>query len=89
VVACTVTISHRPEDLSVHVDLDDGIEIEIGDSVELDGGPLTAPFGTVVTERRMATVKRASPLRRALLRLTGDLGCLELLETSFTDARTL
>ncbi|MFN9808594.1 MAG: hypothetical protein ACK6CU_03065 [Deltaproteobacteria bacterium] len=89
VLGCTVTVSHRPEDLSVHVELDDGYEVGSGDRVEIDGGPLTAPFGEVVVERRTARVVRASWWRRRLVQLTGDLGCLELIETSFTDTRTL
>jgi hypothetical protein len=89
VVGCTVTISNRAEDVSVHVDLDDGLELGSGDRIEVGGGPLVAPFGEVLTERRRATVTRAAWWRRTLVRLTGDLGCLELLETSFSDTRTL
>jgi hypothetical protein len=89
IVECTVTISNRPEDVSVHVDLDGGLELGSGDRIVVGGGPLSAPFGEVLTERRTATLTRASWLRRTLVRLTGDLGCLELLESSFSDTRAL
>lgn len=88
-VDCTVRVSHRPEDLSAHVELDGGIELEPGDQVHVHGAEILPPFGEVQVERRRATVTRASWLERAWVRLTGNFECLELLEVSFSDRRTL
>jgi hypothetical protein len=87
-VDCTVSVSHCFEDLSAHVELD-GVELEPGDKVHVHGAEICPPFGERVVERRRATVTRASWLERAWTRLTGDLACLELLEVSFSDRRTL
>lgn len=88
-VACTVSVSHRLEDLSAHVELDGGIELEPGDKVHVHGAALCPPFGEILVERRLATVTRASWFERAWTRLTGNLECLELLEVSFSDRRLL
>lgn len=88
-VGCTVRVSHIPEELSAHVELDDNLQVEAGDRVQVHGAPLTVPFGEVRVERRAATVTRATWLERWWIRLTGDLECLELLDVSFTDRRTL
>jgi hypothetical protein len=88
-IDCTVRITNTPDELSAHVELDGDPEVGAGDHVVVHGGPLGAPFGSVRVERRRATVTRASWLRRTWVRLTGDFGCVELLETSFTDRRTL
>jgi hypothetical protein len=88
-VACTVTVSHRPEDLSAHVELDDDVVAEPGDRVVVHGDAPSPPFGEVWVERRVATVTRASLLQRIWVRLTGNLDCLSLLEVSFSERRTL
>lgn len=88
-VGCTVRVSHRFEELSAHVELDDGVEIGPGDTVRVHGDEINPRFGEIHVERREATVTRATWLERTWIRLTGDLGCLELLDVSFTDRRTL
>lgn len=82
---CTVTVSHRFEELSAHVRFDNGAVIHPGDTVEVGGPEIMAPYGEVVEERRMATIIRASRLERLWTRATGDLGAMELCEFSFSD----
>lgn len=86
---CTVEVSHRFESLHAHVVLDGDIRIQPGDEVLVHGAPVQAPYGEVITERRIATVTRATALERAWTRLTGDLEFMELCEFSFSEERTL
>lgn len=88
-VACTVRVSHTFENLSAHVEFAERVDIQPGDQVQVHGAAINPPYGEVQVERRMATVTRASWLKRTWTRLTGDLACLSLLEVSFTDRRTL
>ena len=82
---CTVTVSHRFEELSAHVRFDNGAIVHPGDAVEVHGPEIMAPYGEVVEERRTATIIRASRLGRLWTRLTGDLEVMELCEFSFSD----
>ncbi len=82
---CTVEVVHKFEELSAHVRLDDGSVIHPGDTVEVHGSPVMAPWGESVSERRIATITRASGLERLWTRLTGDLEFMELCEFSFSD----
>jgi len=82
---CTVEVSHRFESLHAHVRFDNGAIIHPGDEVLVHGANILAPYGQVVTEERTATITRATPLRRAWTRLTGDLEVMELCEFSFSD----
>ncbi|MEL7026335.1 MAG: hypothetical protein AAGO57_03765 [Pseudomonadota bacterium] len=86
---CTVTVSHRFEELSAHVRLNNGAVIYPGDEVEVHGAPVMAPFGEIISEDRTATITRASALERAWTRLTGDLEFMELCEFSFSEEITL
>jgi len=88
-VPCTLRISHTPEDLSAHVELDSDYEIGPGDRVLVHGDPVRVPFGATHVERRWATVTPAGWMSSLWTRLTGDLECMELLDVSFTDRRTL
>lgn len=88
-VLCTVRVSHTFEDLSAHVELDGAVEIRPGDRVTVHGAAIHPPYGQVRIERRLATVTRATWLERLAARLAGDLDCLSLLDTSFSDRRTL
>ena len=81
---CTVTVSHRFEELSAHVRLDNGAVIHPGDSVLVHGAEIMAPYGEVVEERREATITRASRLGRMWTRATGDFEVMELCEFSFS-----
>ena len=83
-VPCTVTVSHRFDELSAHVRFDDGSVVHPGDTVEVEGAEIMAPYGEVVAESRMATITRASGLERWWTRLTGDVEFMELCEFSFS-----
>jgi len=82
---CTVTISHRFEELSAHVRFDNGAVVHPGDTVEVEGPEIMAAYGEVVNEERMATITRASKLERLWTRATGDFEFMELCEFSFSD----
>jgi hypothetical protein len=86
-VFCSVRVSHTFENLSAHVELEGGVEIQPGDTVLVHGKEINPPYGEVQIERRLATVTRASWIERAWTRATGDLACLSLLEVSFSDRR--
>lgn len=87
-VECTVRASNTPDDLSAHVELAGGIELGPGDRVLVHGDAIAPAFGETLVLHRRATVVRASLWRRLWTRITGDLGCLELVEVSFSDRST-
>ena len=87
--SCTVVISHKFESLHAHVRFDNGAVIYPGDEVKVHGEEIMAPFGEIVTEKREATIIRASKLERLWTRLTGDLEVMELCEFSFSEEVTL
>lgn len=89
VIPCTVRVTHTAAELSAHVELDGDPVIEPGDRVHVQGGALVVPFGHSCVERREAVIVRASALGRAWAKFTGHFECLELLEVSFSDRRTL
>ncbi|MFO6465214.1 hypothetical protein ACK8OR_12540 [Jannaschia sp. KMU-145] len=82
---CTVEVSHRFEELSAHVRLDNGAIIHPGDAVEVQGPEIMAPYGEVVREKRTAIITRASGVERMWTRMTGDLEFMELCEFSFSE----
>lgn len=82
---CTVTISHRFEELSAHVRLDNGAIIYPGDTVQVQGPEIMAAFGEVIEEQRIAVITRASKLEQIWTRATGDFEFMELCEFSFSD----
>ncbi|MEO0665207.1 MAG: hypothetical protein AAFR53_10360 [Pseudomonadota bacterium] len=82
---CTVTVSHRFEELSAHVRFNNGAVIHPGDSVLVHGSEIMAPYGEIVEEDRTATITRASWLERLWTRSTGDLEFMELCEFSFSE----
>lgn len=86
---CTVEISHRFDELSAHVRLDNGAVIHPGDEVLVKGPPVMAPYGEVVIEKREARITRASALERLWTRMTGDLEFMELCEFSFSEEAKL
>ena len=81
---CTVTVSHRFEELSAHLRFDDGSVVHPGDAVEVLGPEIMAPYGTIAVEKRVAIITRASGLERMWVRATGDLEFMELCEFSFS-----
>ena len=82
---CTVSISHRFEELSAHVRFNNGAVIHPGDTVKVQGPEIMAPYGEVVEEDRMATIIRASKLEQLWTRATGDFEFMELCEFSFSE----
>jgi hypothetical protein len=84
-VPCTVEVSHRFESLHAHVRFNNGAIVYPGDEVQVEGRPVVARFGEVVSEDRIATIRRASLVERAWTRATGDLGFMELCEFSFSE----
>jgi len=88
-VPCTVRVTCTSEELSAHVELDGNPDIQPGDRIHVQGGAVSVAFGQVRVERRQAQIIRASWLGRAWTRFTGHFECLELLDVSFTDRRTL
>jgi len=86
---CTIEVSHLFESLHAHVRFDNGAVINPGDEVLVHGEPVLAAYGEVKTEKRVATITRASAIERAWTRLTGDLEVMELCEFSFSEEITL
>ncbi|MFT6024976.1 MAG: putative Zn finger protein [Ascidiaceihabitans sp.] len=82
---CTVTISHRFEELSAHVKFNNGAVVNPGDSVLVHGAEIMAPYGEVVEEHRTATIIRASKIEQIWTRWTGDFEFMELCEFSFSE----
>jgi uncharacterized Zn finger protein len=82
---CTVTISHRFEELSAHVRLDNGAVINPGDTVQVQGPEIMAAFGELVEEQRTAIITRASKIEQIWTRATGDFEFMELCEFSFSE----
>jgi len=82
---CTVTISHRFEELSAHVRFDNGAVVHPGDTVQVQGPEIMAAFGEMVEEQRTAVITRASTLEQLWTRATGDFEFMELCEFSFSE----
>jgi uncharacterized Zn finger protein len=82
---CEVTISHRFEELSAHVKFLNGAVVYPGDSVQVHGSEIMAPYGEVVSEERTATITRASKIEQLWTRATGDFEFMELCEFSFSE----
>lgn len=82
---CTVEVSHLFESLHAHVRFDNGAVVHPGDEVLVHGDRISAPYGKVVVENRLATITRASALRRLWTRMTGDFEFIELCEFSFSE----
>jgi uncharacterized Zn finger protein len=82
---CTVTISHRFEELSAHVKFLNGATIGPGDTVLVHGEEIMAPYGEMIEEDRTATITRASGIERLWTRITGDFEFMELCEFSFSE----
>jgi hypothetical protein len=87
-VPCTIEIAHTWESLHAHVELD-GVDVEPGDEVHVQGGEIVVPFGESRILHRTATVTRASAPERLWVKLTGDFEFMELLEFSFSSGEKL
>lgn len=88
-VPCTVRVINTSESLEAHVELADGVAVEPGDEVHVNGAAIVVPFGETLTLERTATVTRAGRVERLWTRLTGDLEFMELCEFSFSSGRKL
>ena len=82
---CTVTISHRFEELSAHVRFDNGAVVYPGDTVQVQGPEIMAAYGELVEQQRTATLTRASGVERFWTRMTGGFEFMELCEFSFSN----
>lgn len=82
---CTVEISHKFESLHAHVRFNNGAVVHPGDSVQVEGPEIMAPFGEIVREDRTAVITRANALERLWTRWTGDFEVMELCEFSFSE----
>jgi hypothetical protein len=86
---CTIEVEHGFDNLHAHVELDDDVVINPGDRILVHGRTIRVPFGERITERRMATVTRASLPERLWTRLTSNLEVTELYEIGFSAGRAL
>ncbi len=86
---CTIEVSHTFESLHAHVRFNNGAIVHPGDEVVVHGEPVMAPYGKVVIEDRMATIKRAFWLERQWTKLIGDLEFMEICEFSFSEEVSL
>ncbi|MEO0690866.1 MAG: hypothetical protein AAFY51_11275 [Pseudomonadota bacterium] len=86
-VPCTITVEQSPEHFHAHVDLPDGVLMEAGDKVRIHGSPISIPFGSREIFERTATITRAGPLKRALIKAAAYFDLAELYEVSFNAGR--
>jgi hypothetical protein len=86
---CTIEVEHTDAFLHAHVVLDGDVAIGPGDRVRVHGAPIRVAFGERMTERRMATVARATAVERLWTRLKGDLDLTEMYEITFSSGARL
>lgn len=84
---CRIEIEQSSDHFHAHVKLDGNVPIFPGDSVQVHGEPVMVSFGEKVSFDRDATVRRASPLRRAWTKLSGHFEMAELYEVSFNPGK--
>jgi len=81
-VPCTVDLEMTHDHFRAHVDLK-GVEVDPGDEVLVRNTPSRIAFGTTTTFESSAEVKRASWLKRQIVKLTGGTEIHELYEVGF------
>jgi hypothetical protein len=81
-VPCTVDLEMTHDHFHAHVDLK-GVEVDPGDEVLVRNTPSRIAFGTTTTFESSAEVKRASWLKRQVVKLTGGTEIHELYEVGF------
>ena len=86
---CTVEVSHTFESLHAHVRFNNGAVVHPGDEVIVHGEPVIAPYGKVVIEDRIATIKRAIWFHRLWTKLIGNFEFMEICEFSFSEEISL
>lgn len=84
---CTITVEQSPDHFHAHVELDDDIEMEPGDTVLVHGSPISIGFGEKRVFQRVATVTRAGPIKRAFIKFAAYFDLAELYEVSFNAGR--
>ena len=77
-----IALERTADNLFAHVELD--VTVGPGDRFRLQGPPIRIDFGEQAQLVRVATVRRASPLRRLWTRLAGHFALTELYEVSFS-----
>ena len=86
---CTVEVSHTFESLHAHVRFNNGAVVHPGDEVTVHGEPVIAPYGKVVIEDRISTIKRAIWFHRLWTKLIGNFEFMEICEFSFSEEISL
>ena len=81
-IPARIALERTHENLFAHVDLD--FAVGPGDRFVLQGPPISIGFGEQARLVRVATVRRASPLRRLWTRFAGHFALTELYEVSFS-----
>jgi predicted NAD-dependent protein-ADP-ribosyltransferase YbiA (DUF1768 family) len=81
-VACTVDLEMTHDHFHAHVDLK-GVYVDPGDEVLVRNTPNRIAFGTQTTFDSSAEVRRASWLKRQVVKLTGGTAIHELYEVGF------
>lgn len=84
---CTITVEQSSMHFHAHVELPDAITMEPGDKVRVHGDPISIPFGSREVFERTATVTRAGPLKRAMVKAAAYFDLAELYEVSFNAGR--
>ena len=84
---CTIYVEQSSEHFHAHVELDDAIELEPGDKVRVHGDPISIPFGSREVFHRTATVTRAGPIKRLMVKAAAYFDLAELYEVSFSEGR--
>jgi len=82
---CEIEVSHCFDSLHAHLKFLNGAVINPGDEVLVHGAPVMAPYGEVIREERVATIRRASTFEQLWTRLTGNFEFMELCEFSFSE----
>ena len=77
-----IALERTAEFLFAHVELD--VVVGPGDRFLVQGPPIHLAFGEQTKLVRVATVRRASPLRRLWTRFAGHFALTELYEVSFS-----
>lgn len=88
-VPCTIEIEHTWESLHAHVELGEGVTVEPGDEVHVQGGEIVVPYGEKRVLQRRARITKASAPERLWVKMTGDFEFMELLEFSFSSGEKL
>ncbi|MEE4153802.1 MAG: hypothetical protein V2I27_06555 [Erythrobacter sp.] len=84
---CTITVEQSSEHFHAHVDLPDAVVMQPGDKVRVHGEPISIPFGSRAVFERTATVTRAGPFKRLLVKAAAYFDLAELYEVSFNAGR--